>query len=84
MYDLVPDIDRRAPFLQGQFDDLDGAVYAGAKAARGGEVKGQWGHRVLLGRTLAKLAFKENRSKGPVGAIMQKGQCSPLHWPFYK
>ncbi len=32
--DLVTDIDRRAIFLQRQHDDLDGAVDAGAKAAR--------------------------------------------------
>jgi hypothetical protein len=31
-------IDRRAPFLQGKFHDLDGTVHTGAKAARGGKV----------------------------------------------
>lgn len=34
MHDLVTDIDRRAVFLQRQDDDLDGAVDAGAEAAR--------------------------------------------------
>jgi hypothetical protein len=38
MHDFVPHIDRRAPFLQGQFNDLDRTVNAGAKAARGGKV----------------------------------------------
>ena len=41
---LVAHIDRCAPFQQRQFDDLDGAVDTGAKAARGGEVKGQGVH----------------------------------------
>jgi hypothetical protein len=32
--DLVPDIDRRAVFLQRALHDFDGADYAGAKTAR--------------------------------------------------
>ena len=43
VHDLVPDIDRRAPFLERHLDDLDGAVDTGAEAARGGEVEGQGG-----------------------------------------
>ena len=31
---FVPDIDGRAVFFDGEFDDVDRAVYAGAKAAR--------------------------------------------------
>ncbi len=46
MHDLVAHIDRRAPFLQRHLDDLDGAVDAGAKPARGGKIegKGWFGH----------------------------------------
>jgi len=44
MHDFVAHIDRRAPFFQGHFHDLDGAVHAGAKAARGCQIKGQCGH----------------------------------------
>ena len=52
VHDLVPHIDRRAPFLQRQFDDLDGAVDAGAEPAWGGKEKGQGrvGHRSPMGR----------------------------------
>ncbi|MCW1404158.1 hypothetical protein OKA06_18275 [Novosphingobium sp. MW5] len=35
--------DRRAPFGDRQLDDLDRAVNARAKAARGGEIEGQGG-----------------------------------------
>ena len=50
VHDLVADIDRRAPFLDRHFDDLDRPVDARAKAARRGEVKGEGrlGHRGLL------------------------------------
>lgn len=41
--DLVPDVDRGAPFLQGHLDDLDRAVHPGAEAAGSGEVEGQGG-----------------------------------------
>ena len=34
VHDLVPDIDRRAVFLQRALDDLDGAHDTGAEAAR--------------------------------------------------
>ena len=38
MHDLMAHIDRRAPFLQRHFDDLDGAVHPGAETARRGKV----------------------------------------------
>ncbi len=46
VHDFVPHIDRRAPFLQRHFHDLDRPVHACAKAARGGKVQGQgwFGH----------------------------------------
>ena len=34
VHDFVAHIDRRAVFLQGALDDLDGADHAGAKTAR--------------------------------------------------
>src|SRR5690606_13704814 len=37
MHDLVPDIDRRAIFLQREFDDADRAIDAGAETARRGD-----------------------------------------------
>ena len=37
MDDFVADIDRRAIFRQGQFDDPNRPFHAGAKPARGGE-----------------------------------------------
>ena len=50
VHDLVPDIDRRAPFAQRHLDDLDGAVHAGAEAAWGREVEGEgrFGHGIGL------------------------------------
>ena len=39
--DLVAHIDGGAVFGQSQFDDLDGAVHAGAESARGRKVNGQ-------------------------------------------
>ncbi len=51
VHDLVAHIDRRAPFLDRHFDDLDRAVHAGAEAARGGEIEGERGLRhPVLGR----------------------------------
>ena len=46
--DLVADIDRRPEPLDRQLDDLDGAVDAGAEAARGGDqdVKGWRGRGI--------------------------------------
>ena len=34
MDDFMPDIDRRAIFFDGEFDDMDCAINPGAKAAR--------------------------------------------------
>ena len=49
--DLMADIDRRAVFLQRQFDDLNGTVDTSAEAARAGEEDGQrrLGHVGWLG-----------------------------------
>ena len=38
--DFVPDVDGCAVFAQGQFDDLNGAIDAGAEAAGCGEKYG--------------------------------------------
>ena len=54
--DLVADIDRRAVALERQLDDADGAVDAGAEAARRRDQQGEGGlggHRLgSLGRAL--------------------------------
>ena len=45
MHDLVAHIDRRAPFRERHFHDLDGAVHPGAEPARCREVEGEGGAR---------------------------------------
>jgi hypothetical protein len=45
MHNFVPDIDRCAMLFERQFDDLDGAVNACAKAAWGGEQDVETGFR---------------------------------------
>ncbi len=49
VHDLVPDVDRRAPFLERHLHDLDRPVDAGAEAARRGEEDRQgFGHGRLF------------------------------------
>jgi hypothetical protein len=49
VYDLMAYIDRPAVLLERHFDDLDCAVHAGAKAARGSKQNFQrWGHGVAV------------------------------------
>ena len=40
--DFVADVDRRAPFFERHFDDLDRAIHARAEAARCGQVQRKW------------------------------------------
>jgi len=51
VHDLVAHINRRAPFLDGHFDDLDCAVDARTEPAWRGKIQGQrrFGHHTLLG-----------------------------------
>ena len=56
--DLVAHVDRRAPFVQRHLDDLDGAVDAGAEAARGREMERQGSGHWRLGRS-AITGFEE-------------------------
>jgi hypothetical protein len=54
--DLVAHIDRRAEFLDGALDDLDGPIDARAEAARAGEHDGERRtdrHRGVHGRNLS-------------------------------
>ena len=70
--DLVADIDRRAEPLERQLDDLDGAVDAGAEAARrrDQDAQGEGGcrHRRRCKRSLAALK----------GASYERRHCQPL------
>jgi hypothetical protein len=43
MDDLMTHIDWRAIFGEGQLDDLDGAIDAGAESTRSGEIDGKRG-----------------------------------------
>ena len=54
--DLVADINGGAPFLQRQFDDLDGTVHARAKSARRGKIQHQGRFRVFHGPEVARKA----------------------------
>ena len=59
VYDFVTHIDWRAPFLQGHFDNLDGAVNTRAKPAWGSEInrQGLFGHGAFLKSCAIGKAF---------------------------
>ena len=48
VHDFGADIDWCAPFLQGFFNNLNGAIDPGAKPARGGEKNGEWLHDLTV------------------------------------
>ena len=65
MHDLVADIDRRAPFLTRHFDDLDGPVDTGTKAARRGQIKRKRGLCVFHAKGLTRLGRKIQWTRSP-------------------
>ena len=76
VHDLVADIDRRAVFLQRQHDDLDGAVDAGAEAARLAEPDRQ---RRFVERLEHRFrqCWSWRRNEGPAPCPVKSALASP-------
>ena len=69
VHDFMPHIDRRTPFLDRHFDDLDGAIHTSAKAVGGCKIKGQggFGHGVLRSGSEVRVFTQVVQSRTPKG-----------------